>query len=328
MRCLALAQAWKDGGGRAIFVSAELTSALEPRLHAEDIAVRRLDAFPGSVQDACQTAYISAELAAGWLVVDGFHFDHTFISALHSTPVLLIDDHAARGTYIAEFVLNPNIFATPEMYRGRCQGQILAGPRYALLRREFRSQAVRPRSRRQGPMRVLVTMGGSDPDDVTSRILLAISDLKLPELEITVLCGGANPHTAELKNTVKRSKYPVNVVIDASNMARLLSSIDLAISAPGGTSLELASMGIPMLLVTMAENHARTADEFARRRLALSAGWYDQLTVKELSCVIEDFLSDNARQREMSQDGSRLIDGCGAERVVAAMQARKVAAAV
>jgi spore coat polysaccharide biosynthesis predicted glycosyltransferase SpsG len=158
--------------------------------------------------------------------------------------------------------------------------------------------------------------------------LLAISDLKLPELEITVLCGGANPHTAELKNTVKRSKYPVNVIIDASNMARLLSSIDLAISAPGGTSLELASMGIPMLLVTMAENHARTADEFARRRLALSAGWYDQLTVKELSCAIEDFLSDNARQREMSQDGSRLIDGCGAERVVAAMQARKVAAAV
>jgi UDP-2,4-diacetamido-2,4,6-trideoxy-beta-L-altropyranose hydrolase len=328
MRCLALAQAWKDAGGRTVFLSTELTSALEQRLHAEDMAVRRLEASPGSMQDACQTASLSAKLAADWLVVDGFHFGDTFLSALHSTPILLIDDHGARGNYVAEVVVNPNIFATSEAYKGRCQGQLLAGPRYALLRREFRFPRAKLRSRGQGPMRLLITMGGSDADNVTSKILLALNQSKLPALEITILCGSANPHIAGLQNAAEQSQYPAEVIIDASDMARLLSSIDLAISAPGGTSLELACMGVPMLLVTIAENHARTADEFPRRRLAISAGWYDQLTVQELSSVIANFLTDNHGHREMSENGLKLIDGFGAERVVAAMLARKVAAAV
>ena len=328
MRCLALAQAWQDAGNAAVFISAELPESLEQRLRAEGFSVLRIDARPGSLRDCRETSAAAAEAGAEWLVIDGFQFDASFVAACRSASILLLDDHASREAYHADIVLNPNIFAAPRMYSGRCAAELLVGPSYALLRRDFRITAPSTRAASGSGGKLLITMGGSDPDNVSQRILQAINESEISVANVTVLCGSANPHTERLLRAARHSRYSVDVLTGVSDMPSLLCSIDSAISAPGGTALELACLGIPMLLVTIASNHERTASEFAASDLAVSAGWFDQLTVKELGHIIRVFMNDTELRRRLALNSSRIVDARGAERVVAAILTRKVAAAI
>src|SRR2546426_3563976 len=74
MRCLALAQAWQDTGGHAIFAMAESTPAIEGRLGWEGIDVIRLAVLAGRAADAASVADLALRCDAAWVVVDGYHF--------------------------------------------------------------------------------------------------------------------------------------------------------------------------------------------------------------------------------------------------------------
>src|SRR5437764_3756727 len=74
MRCLALAQAWSDAGGPAIFAMAETTPALEERLISERVQIVCVEAAAGSAEDAACVANLAGRCAAKWIVVDDYHF--------------------------------------------------------------------------------------------------------------------------------------------------------------------------------------------------------------------------------------------------------------
>ena len=74
MRCLALAQAWQDGGGKATFIMAMESPAIEARLNCERIEVVNIKQTPGSAEDAVQTEGVANRHNAQWIVVDGYQF--------------------------------------------------------------------------------------------------------------------------------------------------------------------------------------------------------------------------------------------------------------
>ncbi len=323
MRCLALAQAWQDAGGEVVFVC-DVDAATERRLGAERISVRRVSAAAGSIRDASETSAIAAELNAEWLLLDGYHFGEEFLRRLQLalTPILLIDDHGSRDGYGAEMILNPNVFASADAYRGRFDGEILAGPEFALLRREFGMR----RQEKPAPLlakNLVVTMGGSDPDNVTLRVLQALDRVRADGLQITVIGGGASPHVSSWKRAVETSPHWMRIQVDVQDMAAALGGADAVISAPGGTCAELAVLGVPMLLVTIADNHVRTAEEYATQGLAAAMGWHHQFDVEALALRIEQFMDDFEGRSRTALAASRRIDGRGAERVVAAMVKHK-----
>ena len=202
MRCLALAQAWQDAGGRAAFAMAMATPAVEERLRRESIEVVRLNAEPGSADDAKETIALAREKQASWVVVDGYGFGADYQAALKGAgmKVLFIDDNGHAEHYPADLVLNQNAHANEALYRNReSSTRMLLGPRYALLRREF---AARRGWKREIPAiarNVLVTMGGSDPDNFTREAVGGVRAVKDESLRIRVLAGGSNPHFASLE---------------------------------------------------------------------------------------------------------------------------------
>ena len=318
MRCLALAQAWQDAGGKAAYACRSLPKSLERRLCGECIAVHYLTSDP--VERAAETAAIARSLCAEWIAVDGFDFDANFLAdlAVAEIPVVLIDDHAGRDFYEPmKMIINPNIFASPEMYPGY-GGEILAGPQFTFLRREFRSRKRRDLPN-AGTFNLLITMGGSDPENVTSQIIRALDHVNLTDLEITVVVGGSYRHREPLKHVMGESRHSWRLLVDVVNMAQVMSFANAAISAAGGTAIELGAMGIPMLLITMADNHAGTAEEFAKRGLAAVTGWYNKLNSRELGNRIQQFLDDKVRLFARASAMANLIDGNGAHRVVASM---------
>ncbi|HWH58163.1 MAG TPA: UDP-2,4-diacetamido-2,4,6-trideoxy-beta-L-altropyranose hydrolase [Terriglobales bacterium] len=318
MRCLALAEAWQERGGHAVFATHRCVPGIQQRLTSANIEVHDLSSSPGSRNDSDETGALIDALRPEWVVIDGFGFTSDYASRLQrlGTRIALIDDHGTRDRYDADVVINPNIFASAEMYpRKDPATELLVGLRFALIRREFR-KIERSSQHLRSKRNLLVTLGGSDPDNVTLAVLEALDTIAAQDFEITVICGAANEHSATLEGAARRLRKPVRLLKNVRDMGEVLACADMAISAPGASATEFAAVGVPVLLITMAENHARTGEEFAARGFAVSLGWWNQMTVAELAAHLKAFLKDDAGRARKSELAAQHIDTFGADRIV------------
>src|SRR5688500_822697 len=110
MRCLALAQAWRRAGGRAIFVQASTTATITGRLESEGFETSSIDAEPGGADDARQTIVEAQARHASWIVADGYRFDAEWQQQIKSANLKLLiwDDYGHASAYPADVVLNQN----------------------------------------------------------------------------------------------------------------------------------------------------------------------------------------------------------------------------
>ncbi|MCA2879571.1 MAG: UDP-2,4-diacetamido-2,4,6-trideoxy-beta-L-altropyranose hydrolase [Microcystis sp. M046S1] len=319
MRCLALAQAWNTQSGKTTFVMAGQSSALEARLRSEDIDVVYLSAKAGSNEDAQQTVNIAQKNAASWIVVDGYQFSSEYQKRLKSygLKVLFVDDYGHAENYYVDLVLNQNISADQNLYKSRePYTHILLGIKYTLLRREFLIsqglvKAIAPIARK-----ILVTLGGGDPDNVTLKVLQALSQLSINNLEIVVLIGGTNPHYEKLISFIKSLSLSISLQLNISNMHELMAWADLAIAAGGSTNWELAFMGLPSIVITIADNQKAIAAELDRQGVIINLGWHQDVTVEQIGFVLRELISDRPKRETMSKKGRELVDGNGAKRVI------------
>ena len=323
MRGLALAQAWQDQGGQCIFAMAESTAGAEERIRSERFEVAALNASPGVSQDAAQMVELALARDAGWVALDGYHFDVEYQRRLKAAGVklLAVDDTGHAGAYAADLVLDQNVHATEDFYaRRESYTQLLLGPRYALLRREFNHWRNRRRQIAPVARKVLVTVGGSDPDNVTLRVIRALRLLAEDNLEATVVVGGSNPHGHDLEREVQGGGDALRLVRDVPDMPQLMADADVAISAAGITTWEMCFLGLPALLIDVAENQTPGARELDRQGIAIHAGSRQEVTPESIAARLKPLLASPERRAAMSERGRKLVDGLGAERVVSTMQ--------
>ena len=323
MRCLALAQAWQDAGGRAIFVMRECTPAIRARLLAESCDVLSISCVPGTSEDARHTVALARQYRVGWIAVDGYQFDADYQNALkvEGARVLFVDDYGHAKHYSADIVLNQNVGSAARLYASReAQTQLLLGSRYCLLRREFAGWRAWTRNIPPIGRHVLVTMGGSDPENITARIVDALALMEAEDLEAIVVMGGSAPHFEALEQSVAPVGKSVTIRRDVANIAELMAWADLAISSAGTTCWELCFLGLPSLLVDVAENQTALARELDRRRAAIHMGAPPDFTTAQLAGQLQTLLQSQEMRRNLAARCRELVDGKGAERVVSLMR--------
>lgn len=314
MRSLALAQAWQDAGGTAVFACANLPTALEARLGQENCSVVRL---PADASDSTATASLAWELGADWIVVDGYQFDAAYQDALKAAgfKVLFIDDYGHARRYSADLVLNQNLGAEESWYRDRSPGtEVLLGPQYALLRREFWPYRGWRRSIPERAAKLLITLGGADPDNVTRTALQAVRQIDEPTLLTRVVVGGSNPHRdglAELAATIASTE----LLIDVNNMPELMAWADVAIAAGGTTSWERCLLGLPSVVLVLAENQAGIANACGAAGIAENLGLPSR--AEPLVAALTRLLPDRNRRAAMAERGQSKVDGQGTQRLLA-----------
>jgi UDP-2,4-diacetamido-2,4,6-trideoxy-beta-L-altropyranose hydrolase len=318
MRCLALAQAWQDVGGTAHFASGSIAPALEERLRVEGMGTSRLDAEPGSAADAAQTITLAREMEVAWVVVDGYQFDAPHQRALKEAGfrLLFLDDYGHATHYYADLVLNQNIHAHPSLYaRREPVTTLLLGTRYALLRREF--QPWRGWQRKIPPVarKVLVTLGGADPKKITLKVIQALGLVKVSSLETVVVVGGSNPHYEELQAAARHSSFTIRLKHNVANMASLMARADVAVSAGGSTCWELAFMGLPSLVLALADNQDAIAEGLDSAGVVRSLDRKEDVTVLELCNYLVNLIQGKAVRAKMCGLGQQLVDGLGGHRV-------------
>ncbi len=316
MRCLALAQAWQDAGGTATLAEAELPDALLPRVTAEAVSVTRVHAKPGGPEDAAETVALAQRLGADWVVIDGDRFGSDFLETVRAARfrVLLIDDFADRESFPADLIVNPDL-DDGEPYRKRgATARLLMGPSYVLLRREFRQETEEKEIRQTGN-RILVTLGGSDPENLTPKIANALAHCS--DLEVTVIAGAGYDKVNELRK-VRASN--LRTVFNPPGMAQFMKDSDQAIIVAGGTLWELLSMGCAVLSYSRNIMQAHVIQALAHRGAVVDMGETRHFDRAKLVASVKELADSRGARERMRNLGRTLVDGLGANRVVEVAQ--------
>jgi UDP-2,4-diacetamido-2,4,6-trideoxy-beta-L-altropyranose hydrolase len=323
MRCLALAQVWKRAGGKVTFRIPEGSPAIEKRIRLEGCCLKSLasGSFPQAVVDCMRQAM------PGLVVLDGYDFGLREQSALSAAGhrVMVIDDFGQAAEYPVRWILNQNPQARPDIYARRgIQTKLLLGSKYALLRQEFGPWLGWRRTVPEHAGKILVTIGGSDPDNLSLQILESLSQLKDANLEVVLVAGGSNPYLRELQCTIESSPTRVRMVTNTLDMPSLMAWADVAISGAGGTAYELCYMGLPALLFVIAENQRGIAESLSNLSAAVNAGWARDFDAGSFAERLRQLIGSRSARQALSTRARELVDGLGADRVRAALVDREL----
>lgn len=320
MRCLALAQGWRSHGRQAVFVSACSGRALRNRLLRDGFGMVPVERSYPDPADWEVTGRTIAARQPAWTVLDGYHFDAAYQRRIRQagSRLVVIDDTARQDHYHTDVLLNQNLGAGQLCYFHEPYTTLLLGSQYALLRAEFLIWQGWRREFRPTASRILVTLGGSDPSNHTAKVIRALQGLQLDGLEATVAVGAGNPNLGSLQKAVS-GLASVRLVRNATDMARLMAWADIAVTAGGTTCYELAFMGLPSVILILAENQMENASELDRRGVAMSLGWSSNVSETRLAQALQALALDRARREAMGDAGQSLVDGEGADRVLSSM---------
>jgi len=319
MRCLALAQAWRARGGEVTFLSACENAGLRQRIEQAGcafVAIPKPHPDPGDLSTTLD--FLAKQSQPQWMVLDGYHFTPDYQAMLRGARLLVMDDMAALERYHADIMLNQNSHAPHLSYHTGPDTLLLLGTRYALLREEF--STVSPREPESTARKVLVTLGGSDPDNATLKVIRALR--QLADIEAKVVIGPANPHAERLRQAADGST--VELLYNVTRMPELMAWADVAVTASGSTCWELLYMGLPSAVIVLAENQEPIARDLSERGAVINLGWQHDLNDEQIGAALCSLIGDAARRKQMAACGRALVDGRGAERVIWAMQTAEI----
>ncbi|MGH8238886.1 MAG: GNAT family N-acetyltransferase, partial [Steroidobacteraceae bacterium] len=200
--------------------------------------------------------------------------------------------------------------------------QLLLGPRFALLRPEFAARRA-GLARAYGQHSVVLFAGGGDPDNVTGSILEAWEALPPSRPALDVIVGAANPHVTKIR---ERCAALTNVTmhVHTSRMSELLAAADLLIGSAGTVSWERCCLGVPALMVVVADNQRLNARLLARHRTGINLGDAARLDHAALRSMIERVLVRPSLLRRMGERAADLVDGRGAVRAALILRAARM----
>jgi UDP-2,4-diacetamido-2,4,6-trideoxy-beta-L-altropyranose hydrolase len=293
------------------------TAGIRAKLTDESCNVFSVSAEAGSEADAHQCITRARELGSDWIVVDGYQFGGDYQRALKAAgfKVLFLDDYGHAAHYSADVVLNQNARANESLYTVReSYTRLLLGPDYCLLRREFASWCGWKREIAAVGSKVLVTMGGSDPDNVTGTVVAALQHV--PNLDETVVVGGSNPHFDSLRRQASQRGENIRLLRSVDTMPELMAWADIAVSGAGSTCLEMCLLQLPMVLIDLADNQKPIADALAATGAGIHLGAAGSVGADEIAKCARNLLGSRTDRASLSRLCGQLVDGRGAERVL------------
>ncbi|MCT6874747.1 UDP-2,4-diacetamido-2,4,6-trideoxy-beta-L-altropyranose hydrolase [Frischella perrara] len=347
MRCLTLADELSQHGVNCIFISREfegnLFSLIKEKgylLYSLSSPITSLYQNPNQLVphehwlgvnyevDAKQTIDIlnMISIKIDWLIVDHYAIDSRWeeIVKPYVQKIMIIDDLADRQ-HDCDLLLDQTYQRNKTAYdNNKVKSQhYLLGSKYCLLRNEFlenRNKTLQYFDHEyidDTSKRILISMGGVDKDNITGKILDSLSDINLlPDDELHIIMGKNAKWLTNIKNTVMNFKCKTYVYHDIRNVAEIMSRCNLAIGAGGTTTWERCSLGLPSIIISIAENQNLIIEELVKCGASWFAGRATSLNKSTLESIIKHAIFDKFSLYSLSKICRDICDGYGTKRVV------------
>ncbi len=220
--------------------------------------------------------------------------------------IVLLDSESKANRY-ADIVINAIVGA-----KERCDvkevnnTRYYYGLKYIILRKEFHKYWRKKKEISRDIEKVLLIFGGSDPSNLTSKTLDAISKY---DFKATLVLGPHFTFFDELGEVLRKCRG-VSVLRDVNNVAELMYESDLVITSLGLTTFEAFCTGTPTIVICQNELQRKLYQHLSDvvRYLLLK---FERTKLIELV----DELSDRNTRKEISDYEKKVCDGKGVERV-------------
>jgi UDP-2,4-diacetamido-2,4,6-trideoxy-beta-L-altropyranose hydrolase len=317
MRCRVLAKALRDLGVACIMVGPKLCDRTEADAHLFDEWLVESE-WSGEGDDAGKLVRLANQYGCGIAVLDDYRVGISFQKVMLDAGLKWLQfDGLARQKMLADWVLSASPAANYDRYeplRERSETVFLLGPKYALLRPEFHEWRLRNRSSKE-VQRILLTFGGGDD---RGAILFCLTSLKYlwESVEAVILVGSGNPQLRAIHTWLSQNHgLKINIRLDEREIACRMNEADLAIIAGGMTTFEVASMGLPALIIQLADNQALNSRAWDALGAAKFLGKLDNINKDDLRQSVQLLLENSEHRLWMSKSGKSQVDGFGSIRV-------------
>jgi len=324
MRCLTLAQALKENGVDVEFICRKHEGNLIDKIRSSGFNVYRLEAFGQTKvdaklahshwlgvtqkQDADDCIDIFKAKKVDWLIVDNYALDEEWQKKLkpYYEKIMVIDDLADRK-HQCDILLDQNYG------RGRKDYEIfvsestklLMGAQYSLLRPEFEQWRQYSINRRkyENFKSLLINMGGTDPDNITEKVVERLRVANLPkDLTITIVMGKTAPHLQSVKSCTSKLPYRSEVKVDVDNMAEVMANSDIAIGASGATTWERCCLGVPTIQLITAYNQEFIAQQLDK---------INAIKLVNIDDMVENLENFQYWVKDVSENAKSITNGTG-----------------
>ena len=340
MRCLTLADGARSRGWQSFFVTRDLSRELINKVKASGHKLHHLVEIDKNKSfkinelahsnwltvsqetDAIETTHLIKKINPDWVIVDHYSIDAAWHTIIKKTgkKLLLIDDLADR-VLNCDILINQNLGFSDKDYAAKVKADtlMLFGPKYALLRPEFREWREFSLSRRAvfPKKRVLITMGGVDAQNHTLKVLETLErSVNAHKCEFLVVLGSLYPYFDELNKFAGNSINSIKKLTNIDNMAEIMANSDICIGAAGSSSWERCCLGLPTLTFAIAENQKRIAASLNDHHVAIRT---DEERLKtDFDGLFET--GGTITLTDVVKNSSELCDGFGARRIIASLE--------
>lgn len=332
MRCLTLAEELGRQGENVLFLVAD--ESCEELIRERGFASVVLGtAFDDMEPELERLDDIIEQYGIDRLLIDSYYVTCRYLEELRKKVITVYLDDIDSFPYPVDLLINYNVFATAKDYpygieyngsvktTGLVKEEItavLAGPSYAPVRTEFSANRA---VIKESVEKILITLGGSDAYNLTTKIARKLLDVTTAELH--VVCGPFNLHKEKLYKLADEEKR-VYIHENVKEMWMLMKQCDLAVSAAGSTMCELAVAGVPTVTFSFVENQRKIAETFGEEKAAVTVGHYNKEKEDDFLVAIfndvEHLIRDKECRNKIAYNADRLVDGQGASRIARAIR--------
>jgi UDP-2,4-diacetamido-2,4,6-trideoxy-beta-L-altropyranose hydrolase len=336
MRCLTLADEMKQCGVYTCFISRHMPEYLRDILGAKGHVFTLLNSSSNTMvvsdlahaawletsqeSDAQDALYALSDQLWDWIVVDHYALDARWESALRQTArqILVIDDLADRK-HDCDVLLDQNFYADMNTrYTGKVPEHclLLLGPRYALLREEFRQLREQVRPRKGSVQRILIFFGGVDASNYTGLAIQALIAIGLPDIHVDVVIGASHPCRESIEEVCNRCHF--TYYVQTERMAELMAAADLSIGAGGSATWERCCLGLPTITICTADNQREQITDAASEGLLYAPEVNDEFDLM-IKRHVRSLMENSCLRQLISRNGMQSVNGRGALRVIGSM---------
>tara|TARA_B110000046_G_C13005500_1_gene404248 strand:- start:1500 stop:2591 length:1092 start_codon:yes stop_codon:yes gene_type:complete len=334
MRCLTLAEALKQYGAQVCFVSYELQEYLCDLLNEKSIGLISLlhEERHGLIMndlthshwldtsqldDATESIQALSDRAWDLLVVDHYSLDVIWETQLRKVAkrIMVVDDIADRQ-HNCDILLDQNYFSTMAFrYKDKVPKgcALLLGPDYALVRKEFRSLHKQVKIRTEPLKRILVFFGGIDALNYTECTIEVLTTIPIEGLHVDVVIGEQHPCREQIELACADNKF--HCYVQTEEIAELMALADLSIGAGGSATWERCCLGLPSLIVSLADNQNEIAKAVDSLGAALYLGSHKIANAAYIQKAIIELANNKEHLRALSETAYSIVDGLGSDRL-------------
>lgn len=310
IRCLTLANALSEKGWKCVFA----------------VTPKTLETVPALKKAGYEIVDTDTKRNVDLLIVDHYSLDHIYESTSRSWAqhILVIDDLADRA-HNCDFLLDQTYGRCADDYTGLVPADcaIFTGADYALLKPAFakiRKKTLIRRTQKNGVFdRVLISMGATNVRNVTGKVLTALAAWNEQKLVIDVILGAHAYEAGSVKALVmdisRTGPHEVNYLTNVSDMASLMAHADLAIGAGGTTSWERCCLGLPAIMLEIADNQSVIAKNLHDAGAVINLGKDSDFSEAALAETLSRLKAQPEKMLKMTKKASRICDGSGIDRI-------------